>query len=151
MEDDMADKTQGSITIAASAANIMEVIADFESYPEWNDVKSTKVLKKDKQGRGTEVAYEVKAPVIGDVKYTLAYTYAANDGGCSWTTTEIEGGIKDIEGQYALDELDEDETKVTYSLSVELNMKVPGFVKKQGERQVIKNALDGLKKRVERG
>jgi ribosome-associated toxin RatA of RatAB toxin-antitoxin module len=147
----MADKTEGSITIAASAADIMAVITDFESYPEWNDIRSTKVLKKDKQGRGTEVAYEVKAPMIGDVKYTLAYTYAANDGGCSWTTREIEGGIKDIKGQYGLDELDEGETKVSYSLSVELKMKVPGFLKKQGERQIVKNALDGLKKRVERG
>ena len=55
----MADKTEGSATIAASAADIMEVITDFDAYPEWNDVKSIKVLKKDKQGRGAEVAFSL--------------------------------------------------------------------------------------------
>ena len=147
----MAERTQGSITIAAPAADVMEVIADFESYPEWLDMKSTKVLKRDKQGRGKEVAFEIKAPVIGDVRYTLSYTYAARNGGCSWTTKEIEGGIRDIEGEYVLEELDEDETKVTYRMSLDLEMKVPGFLRKQGERQIVKQALDGLKKRVERG
>jgi len=147
----MADKTEGSITIAAPAADIMEVITDFESYPEWNDVKSTKVLKKDGQGRGTEVAYVVDAPMIGTLTYTLSYSYAAGDGGCSWTTKEIEGKVKDIQGEYALDELDEDETKVTYRVAIQLGISLPGFLKKQADKQIIKNGLDNLKKRVERG
>jgi hypothetical protein len=147
----VADKTEGSTTIAASAADIMEVIGDFESYPEWNDVKSTKVLKKDKEGRGTEVAYVVDAPMIGELKYTLAYSYAANDGGVSWTTREITGKVKDIQGEYALDELDEDETKVTYRVTVQLGISLPGFLKKQADKQIIKQGLDNLKKRVERG
>ncbi len=129
----------------------MEVIADYESYPEWLDIRSTKVLKRDRQGRGSEVAFEIKAPMIGDVSYTLKYSYAARNGGCSWTTKEIEGGIRDIEGEYVLEELDEDETRVTYRMSLDLEMKVPGFLRKQGEKQIVKQALDGLKKRVERG
>ena len=147
----MADKTEGSATIAASAADIMEVITDFDAYPEWNDVKSIEVLKKDKQGRGSEVAYVVEAPMIGELKYTLAYSYAANDGGVSWTTKEIEGKVKDITGEYALDELDEDETKVTYRVAVQLGISLPGFLKKQADKQIIKQGLDNLKKRVERG
>ncbi len=147
----MADKTEGSTTIAASAADIMEVIADFESYPEWNDIKSTKVVKKDNEGRGTEVAYVVEAPMIGELKYTLSYTYSGDDGGVSWTTKEIEGKVKDIQGEYVLDELDEDETKVTYRVAVDLAISLPGFLKKQADKQIIKQGLDNLKKRVERG
>src|SRR5438552_16795881 len=147
----MADKTEGSATIAASAADIMEVITDFDAYPELNDVKSIKVLKKDKQGRGAEVAFVVEAPMIGELKCTLAYTYAANDGGVSWTTKEIEGKVKDITGEYGLDELDEDETKVTYRVAVQLGISLPGFLKKQADKQIIKQGLDNLKKRVERG
>jgi len=147
----MAEQTHGDTTIGASAEDIMEVLLDFEAYPKWTDFKSAKVLKKDKQGRGTEVAYEMKAPMIGDLKYTLAYKYRANNGGLSWTTKEIEGGVKDIKGEYKLDELDEDETKVTYKTTIDLKMKVPGMIRKQGERQIIKTALDGLKKRVEKG
>lgn len=145
----MAERTEGTTTINASAAEVMEVIADFESYPEWAGVKSTEVLKKDRKGRASEVGFQISAPFIGDVRYTLVYTYLPDDGGLSWTTKEIEGSIRDIQGEYVLEELDEDETEVTYRMTLDLAMKVPGFLRKQGEKQIVKTALDGLKKRVE--
>ena len=147
----MAEQTEGTQNINASAEEIMEIITDFDSYPKWTDFKSAEVLKKDKQGRGSEVRYEMKAPVIGDVALTLSYRFKAGDGGVSWTSKDIDGGIKSIKGEYVLEELDEDETKVTYKTSVDLEVKVPGMLKKQGEKQIIKQALDGLKKRVEKG
>lgn len=136
--------------IDAAAEEVMEVLLDFEAYPDWSDIKSTKVLERDSRGRAKEVAFEIKAPVIGDVRYTLRYRYAARNGGLSWTTKESEGGIKDISGEYELEETDDDRTKVTYRMALELSMKVPGFLRKQGERQIVKQALDGLKKRTER-
>ena len=145
----MAEQTEGSITISASAGDVMAVIEDFESYPEWNDIKSARVMATDSQGRASEVEMQVKAPVIGDVRYVLAYIYKPSNGGVSWTTKEIEGGIKDIKGEYELDELDARETKVTYRMAIDLKMKVPGFIRKQGERQIVDGALKGLKKRVE--
>jgi len=145
----VAEQTEGSITIKGSAEDVMAVIEDFEAYPEWNDIKSTKVLAKDSKGRGSEVEMQVKAPVIGDVRYVLSYSYKASNGGVSWTTKEIEGGIKDIKGEYELEELDAEETKVTYRMAIDLKMKVPGFIRKQGEKQIVDGALKGLKKRVE--
>jgi uncharacterized membrane protein len=146
---EMAEKTEGSITIKAPAEDVMAVIEDYENYPKWNDVKSAKVLKKDSQGRGSEVEMQVKAPVIGEVRYVLKYSYRASNGGVSWTTKEIEGGLKDIKGEYDLEELDEDETKVTYRMAIQLKAKVPGFLRRQGERAIVDGALKGLKKRVE--
>lgn len=146
----MGERAEGSISVDASAAEIMEVITDFDSYPEWSDVKSAKVLKRSRGGRPVEVAYEIAAPVIGEARYTLAYEYDGDDG-VSWTTREIEGKIRDIQGEYVLEELDEDETRVTYRLGVELGISVPGFLRKQGEKQIIKTALEGLKRRVESG
>jgi uncharacterized membrane protein len=145
----MAERTEGSITIGASAAQVMDVIADFEGYPEWAGVKSARVVKKDRKGRAGEVEFEVSAPLVGEVLYTLSYHYLPDDAGVSWTTKEIEGNIRDIQGEYLLDELDEDETKVTYSMTLDLALKVPGFLRRQGEKQIVKTALDGLKKRVE--
>ena len=147
----MAQSTEMSITVAAPAEDVMEVILDVESYPEWSDIKSATVLKKDSQGRAKEASFEIKAPVIGDVKYTLSYSYTAKNAGVSWTTKEIEGGIKDIKGEYEVEALGDDETKVTYRSSIDLAIPVPGFLRKQGEKQVVKQALDGLKKRVEQG
>ena len=147
----VAEKTEGSITIKASAEDVMAIIEDYENYPKWNDLKSVKVMKKDSKGRGSEVEMQLKAPVIGEVRYVLKYSYKANNGGVSWTTKEIEGGLKDIKGEYKLDELAEDETKVTYSMSIELKAKVPGFLRRQGEKAIVDGALKGLKKRVESG
>ena len=145
------EQAEGTKTIEASAADIMEVLADFEAYPDWTDVKKTEVVKTDKQDRATEVFYEVSQFGI-TAKYTLAYKYSANDGGMTWTTKSVdEGPIKNIEGEYVLEELDEDETEVTYRMSLDLKTKLPGLIMKRGEKMIIRNALDGLKKRVEQG
>jgi hypothetical protein len=148
----VAEQTEGSITINASAGDVMAVIEDYEAYPEWNDLRSVEIRSTDSQGRGSEVEMAAKAPVLGDVKYVLKYEYKPDNGGVSWTTKEIvEGGIKDITGEYDLEELDEAETKVTYRMAIDLKMKVPGFIRRQGEKTIVDGALKGLKKRVEGG
>ena len=145
------EQAEGTKTVSASAGDIMEVLIDFESYPEWTDVKSTKVVNTDSEGRPTEVAYEVSQFGI-TAKYTLSYVYTDDDGGMTWTTKSVEEGpIKSIEGEYVLEELDEDETEVTYRMILDLKTKLPGILMKRGEKMIIKNALDGLKKRVEQG
>src|SRR5438093_11523871 len=101
------EKAEGTKTIDASAGDIMEVLVDFEAYPDWTDVKKTEVRKEDNQGRAAEVWYEVSQFGI-TAKYTLAYKYTADDGGMTWTTAGVEEGpIKDIKGEYVLEELDE--------------------------------------------
>ena len=145
----MGTRTEGSIRIIADPSEVMEVISDYESYPEWTDVRSAKVLRSDSKGRPTQVAFEIAMMGLS-ASYTLAYKYAAKDAGVSWTTKEAGGAVKDIVGEYLL-EPDGDETEVTYRLSVDLSMPVPGLMKRQGEKKVVKTALQGLKRRVEEG
>ena len=147
----MTEQTEGQIVIEASAAEIMDVLTDFESYPDWADVKSVRVLERGDGGLGTKVAFEVDVPVLGRASYTLAYRYAPGDGGMSWVSTEARGAVSDISGEYLLSEVDEDETQVTYRLRVEIGILLPGFVRTQGEKRVIDNALERLKQRVEYG
>jgi hypothetical protein len=140
----MSEQTEGQTVIDASGAEIMDVLTDFEAYPEWAEVKSVRVLERGEGGLGTKVHFEVDVPVLGAASYTLAYRYAPADGGMSWISTEAQGG------EYLLSEVDDRETKVIYRLSVDLGVLLPGFVRTQGERRVIENALDSLKRRVER-
>ena len=147
----MAEHTEGSIVIEASAAEIMDVLIDYEAYPEWADVKTAKVIERGEGGVGTKVAFEVDVPMLGRAEYTLAYRYAPGDAGLSWVTTEARGSVSNIAGEYLLDELNGRRTKVTYRLSVELGVLLPGFVRTQGAKRVIDNALEGLKRRVELG
>ena len=145
------EHAEGSTLIEAPLEDVMEVIEAYEAYPEWSDVLAVEVRKRGEGGRATEVAYEVDVPVLGKASYTLAYVYAPGDTGLSWTTKEARGAIRDIRGEYLLNELADGSTKVTYRLGVELGVLVPGFLRTEGAKRVIENALERLKRRVEMG
>jgi hypothetical protein len=143
------EQAEGSIRIDASLPDIVEVIEDFEAYPSWAEVERAEVVQRGEGGRATQVAFEVDVPVLGKASYTLAYQYAPGDTGISWTTTEARGAVRDIRGEYLLNELSEGGTMVTYRLALELGVLVPGFLRTEGAKRVIENALERLKLRTE--
>jgi ribosome-associated toxin RatA of RatAB toxin-antitoxin module len=142
----MAEHAEGSIDIQGTPKEIMEVISDFESYPDWvGNMEEVEVLERDRWGRGSLVAFRLRTPVLS-AEYTLAYRYAARAAGVSWTYRE--GTLEDLSGSYDLEPLDDD-TRVTYRLDVELGMPLPGLVKRQAAKQIVRSALNDLKRRVE--
>jgi ribosome-associated toxin RatA of RatAB toxin-antitoxin module len=143
----MAERTQGEITIAADPRAIMNVIADFEAYPEWaSSVKKSEILERDAEGRGKKVRFEVSLLGLNGW-YELTYAYEPDDTGISWTF--VDGSpIKNLEGEYSLKGSD-GSTEVVYRASVEPGIPMIGFMKRKMEKQVIDIALKGLKKRVE--
>jgi ribosome-associated toxin RatA of RatAB toxin-antitoxin module len=143
----MAEHAEGSIDIQGTPKEIMEVISDFESYPDWvGNMQEVEVLERDRWGRGSLVAFRLRTPVLS-AEYTLAYRYAARAAGVSWTYRE--GTLEDLSGSYDLEPLDDDDTRVTYRLDVELGMPLPGLVKRQAAKQIVRSALNDLKRRVE--
>ncbi len=145
------EHAEGSIVIEAPLEDVVEVLEDYEAYPEWSEVRAVEVRERGEGGRATEVAFEVDVPVLGHANYTLAYQYAPGDTGMSWVTTEARGAVRDIRGEYLFDDLGDGSTKVVYRLGVELGVLVPGFLRTEGARRVIENALERLKRRVEMG
>jgi carbon monoxide dehydrogenase subunit G len=144
----MTERTEGSIEIGASPQDVLEVIGDFESYPEWAEgIRSAEVNGRDERGRATDVAFEFSAMGFS-AAYTLEYRYAEDNAGVSWTTREATGAVRDITGEYILDGRS-GATEVTYRLAVDLAVPLPGFMKRRADRAAIRSALDGLKKRVE--
>jgi len=144
----MAEQTEGSTEIEGTPADVMAVLGAFDAYPEWAGIRKVEVRKKDSKGRGSEVYMEVSQMGV-EAKYTLSYTYKANAAGMSWTTKEAAGAVKDITGEYQLQAVGDDSTKVTYRMSLETAIKLPGFMRRQAEKQIVNTALGGLKKRVE--
>jgi carbon monoxide dehydrogenase subunit G len=142
----MPEHAEGSIEVAATPQEVMAVIADFESYREWvGNLEEVEVLERDRRGRGSLVAFKLRTPVMS-AAYTLAYDYAPRDRGMSWTYQE--GTLEDLSGSYELEPLD-GVTRVTYRLEVELGMPLPGLLKRQAARQIVRSALSDLKRRVE--
>ena len=75
----MADQTSASIDIAASPAEIMKVIADFERYPEWVDsMKSAEVLTT--AGAQAETVRMVLDHSLVKDDYVLAYDWQSDHG-----------------------------------------------------------------------
>lgn len=145
----MTERTEGSIVIAAVPARVMDVLTDYESYPSWAEVRSTRVLERGEGGLATRVAFELDVPLLGKTSYTLSYRYAPGDAGLSWVSTEAHGAVSSVAGEYLLADEGDGTTRVTYRLAVELGVLLPGVVRTQGERRLIENALEALKRRVE--
>jgi ribosome-associated toxin RatA of RatAB toxin-antitoxin module len=144
----MPEHAEGTIEVAAAPREVMAVIAAFDAYPEWvGNLEEVDVLARDRRGRGTRVAFKLRTAVL-TAAYTLAYTYAPRDQGMSWTY--VEGTLDDLAGSYRL-EPGGAGTRVTYRLDVELGMPLPGLVRRQAARQIVRSALGDLKRRVESG
>jgi ribosome-associated toxin RatA of RatAB toxin-antitoxin module len=145
----MPEHAEGTTEVDASPAEVMAVIADFDAYPDWvGNLEDVQVLARDRRGRGTRVAFRLRTPVL-TAAYTLAYRYAPRDEGVSWRY--VEGTLQDLTGSYTLEQTDDRTTRVTYRLDVELGMPLPGLVKRQAAKQIVRSALSDLKRRVESG
>lgn len=143
----MPEHAEGSAEVFATPAEVMDVVADFDAYPDWvGNLEEVDVLARDRRGRGTRVAFRLRTPV-GDQAYTLAYRYQSRDAGISWTY--VEGTLEDLAGAYILEATGDGTTRVTYRLEVELGVPLPGLVKRQAARQIVRSALNDLKRRVE--
>src|SRR3712207_6850259 len=63
----MADQSTQSITVAAPPADVMAVIADFPSYPEWvAAAKQVDVLEAGADGRARRVHFVLDAGAVKD-------------------------------------------------------------------------------------
>jgi uncharacterized protein YndB with AHSA1/START domain len=128
----MAEQTSSSITIDAPPADVMAVIADFESYPEWaKGVQTAEVTAAGTGDRAEQVHFALDVSPIKD-EYTLAYDW---DGDREVTWSLVEGNmLKALDGAYTL---------------VDVSIPLIGLLKRKGEKILIDTALKGLKKRVE--
>ena len=143
----MAEHAEGTTEVFASPAEVMAVVADFDAYPEWvGNLEEVEVLARDRRGRGSRVAFRLATP-WGAQAYTLAYRYQPRDAGVSWTY--VEGTLDDLAGAYTLEPAADGATRVTYRLAVALGVPLPGLVKRQAAKQVVRSALSDLKRRVE--
>jgi ribosome-associated toxin RatA of RatAB toxin-antitoxin module len=142
----MGQSVSDTSTIDASVETIFEIIVDLERYPEWVEgMLETEVLTEDDDNRPLRARFRVDAR-IAEIAYTLEYTY--DEPNLSWTLIEGEM-VNQLDGAYELTELDDGRTKVRYSLEADVDMPVPGFLKKRAAKTILDQGLSGLKKRAE--
>ena len=144
----MADQASSTITIDAPPDQVLAVIADIDSYPEWTgQIKSAEVVETGAGGRPKQARFVMDAGVLKD-EYTLEYDW--NDSGVSWELVGKSSVQKSQVGSYALADKG-GRTEVTYRLAVDISMPMLGMFKRKAEKMIMDSALKELKKRVDQG
>jgi hypothetical protein len=142
------DTARAEQRIEAATAEVLATIEDVASQPEWiPEVTSVEVLEADDDGRVRRAAVTA-ATAVGSDRYTLVYTHRPD--GIRWTMesgrlqTAQEG---DLRAEPAPD--DERASIVTYDLTIEHPLPLPGFVRSRVLRGLVAGTLAGLRDRLE--
>ncbi|HET8738257.1 MAG TPA: SRPBCC family protein [Acidimicrobiia bacterium] len=144
----MAEGTFSTLEIDASPEDLYDVAADVALYPEWaSGVKEVEVLDVDAEGRVDRARFVLEG-FVKEIEYVLKYTHDRPHI-LSWVAEESDD-LKMLEGSYRFEATDDGATEVVYSLTVEPKFILPGFVKRQAEKQIVTTALRGLRRRVAR-
>ncbi|HEV2452360.1 MAG TPA: SRPBCC family protein [Streptosporangiaceae bacterium] len=168
----MGSRTASSVTMAAAKADVMAVIADFDRYPQWvTAMRSAEVLETGADGRADKVRFQLDAGLVRDT-YVLAYRWDG-DSEVSWELAEPGSVVAEMSGGYRLAETGVAGTgavesgaaesgavesgaaksgarcEVSYELTVDVRMPMPGLLKRKAEKMIIDTALKGLKAQAE--
>ncbi len=142
----MTEGTVQSIEIDATPEDIFAVAVEIEKYPEWaSGVSRVEVLERDEDGRPRRAAFELEG-FVKKIAYDLTYTYD-HPTRMSWVA-DPNSDLEMLEGSYTFTPLD-GASEVVYALRVKPNFPVPGFIRRQAEKQIVSTALRGLRDRVE--
>ena len=112
-------------------------------------MRSVTVLSEDEESWPQEVEFTLDAGPISDT-YVLAYEWrfdAEGVGDVSWHLVRSRA-LTALEGRYTIAR-DGEGTLVTYDLTVDLAVPLPGMVRRKAERTIVSTALDGLKARAQ--
>ncbi|QLL05235.1 SRPBCC family protein [Mycobacterium vicinigordonae] len=140
----MAVTESREVVIDATPEEILGVLFDLESLPEWSPAhRKIEILERDEQGHPTKSRQVVKVVGVTDEQ---VLQYSIHDDGISWTLVSA----KQQRGQNARYTLtrEGDSTRVHFELTVDLGVPVPGFLIKRGAKGLMETATDGLRKRV---
>lgn len=145
----MAEGTFSTLEIDATPEELYDVAADVAVYPEWaSGVKHVEVLDVDAEGRVSRARFVLEG-FVKEITYVLQYTHDRPNV-LSWVAVESDD-LDMLEGSYHFSPTDNGATEVVYSLTVAPNFIIPGFIKRQAEKQIVTTALRGLRKRVAKG
>ncbi len=143
----MIERTVRSIETSAPPSAVFAVASDIANYPSWaSAVKEVEVLEEGDDGLPAKAQMSVDI-MIKQISYVLNYTWDAPHA-FEWVA-EPSADLKTLEGRYEFNELDDGGTEIVYALRVEPAFSLPGFLRKQAEKQIVGTALRELKRTAE--
>ncbi|MEV3902696.1 SRPBCC family protein [Mycobacterium sp. NPDC050551] len=140
----MAVSDSREVLVEATADEILDVIADVESTPDWSpQYQKAEVLESYDDGRPHRVKMKVKSAGISD---ELVVEYTWTDSSASWTLVSA-GQLKAQDGKYTLTP-EGDKIRLRFDLTADPSVPIPGFILKRALKGAMETATDGLRKQV---
>lgn len=140
----MAVSDSREVLVEATAEEILDVIADVESTPDWSpQYQKAEVLETYDDGRPHRVKMKVKSAGISD---ELVVEYTWTDSSASWTLVSA-GQLKAQDGKYTLTP-EGDKIRLRFDLTADPSVPIPGFILKRALKGAMETATDGLRKQV---
>jgi ribosome-associated toxin RatA of RatAB toxin-antitoxin module len=135
-----------TVEVSASADSIIAIVADFESYPQWNDeVKGVWVLARYDDGRPSQLRLD--AAVSGfDISYIQAVYYPGEN---QIQTVMQQGDLFSKQEQLFSVVAMGATTLLTVDLDVETTMPVPAPMVKKMVNDALEHLAGNLKSRAE--
>jgi hypothetical protein len=136
-----------SVEIEAGVDRCVEVLLDFERYPEWSGpITEARIVERDGEGRGRRVAFALDMK-IRTVRYTLDYEF---DLPRAATWSLVEGDVAGVNGEYRFEAAGPGRTRATCSQRVDVGFWIPGPLRRMFEKQALRDSVEDFKRAVEK-
>lgn len=141
------DSDVQTVEVHAPMDQVLALVRDVESQATWiPQILEAELLEVYEDDGLPAIARFKASAAVGTDEYTLAYEHS--DTGVSWTM--VSGRLQTgQEGEYTLEPVAPDRTKVTYALTIHHNLPLPGFVRTRVLRGLVADTLWGLKDHLE--
>ncbi len=145
-----------TVEMVVSFEKLWNVITDYEKYPNFVEgVKSVKILSpkllhdvKATEYKDPSKRIEYNVSLLGkEIRYILDHIEDKKTGQMSWSLIES-NFFKSNEGSWKLSKLAENKLEVTYSLSLDFNIYVPGLVLNQLVKSSLPKMISGFEKQA---
>jgi ribosome-associated toxin RatA of RatAB toxin-antitoxin module len=135
-----------TVEVAADAATILAIVADFEAYPQWNDgVKGLWVLARYDDGRPSQLRLDAKYEAIEDSLIQAVYYPNPNQ-----IQTVLQQGNLFKKQEQLFSVVDTGASSLlTVDLDVEPSLPIPAPMVKTLANNVLDYLAENLKKRAE--
>ena len=135
-----------TVEVEASAEAIMAIVADFESYPQWNEeIKGCWILARYDDGRPSQLRLDTSVQGM-DGTYIQAVYYPGEN---QIQTVMQQGDLFSKQEQMFSVVAMGPTSLLTVDLDVEVSMPVPAMMVKKVVNDALEHLADNLKKRAE--
>lgn len=136
------DHANGSIVVAAPLPDVLAVLRDVRSQPQWvPQITAAELLEEYEDGMPATAVFELSTPV-GDDRFTLEFEHA--DDAMSWTLVKSSMQRRQ-DGVYRVRDCGDGSTEVSLDLTIEHSLSAPGFLRRKVFGGFVNGALTGLR------